>query len=169
MKLILIAGLVASASALAALPTYAQTDTDATVQTANIASLVNVLNNATADTPPAQLQADLLAAIANVCSDCTPAQVDVMMSDVVAAIGVDSPFIADFLAALVAAGIDNDLVTLAAITAGIDATIASEATAAGPGVSPLFSAPVIVTLPTTAVPQGAGGTGGDAGISEVGN
>ena len=88
---------------------------------------------------------------------------------VVDAIGADSPLIADFLAALVAAGVDSDTVTLAAITAGVDATVASEATAAGPGGAPAPAAPVIVTLPTTAVPQGAGGTGGDAGISEVGN
>ena len=91
------------------------------------------------------------------------------MNAVISAIGADSPFISDFLAALVTAGVNSDAVTLAAITAGVDATIASQATAAGPTEPTAPASPLIVTLPTTTVPQGAGGTGGDAGISEVGN
>ncbi|KYL31556.1 hypothetical protein A2I98_19235 [Pseudoalteromonas agarivorans] len=169
MKSLILASLFASASALIVLPAYAQTDTDAVVQTEGMANLVNVLNNATAETAPEQLKADLVTAINGVCTDCTPAQVDSMMTVVVDAIGAESPLIADFLAALVAAGVDSDAVTLAAITAGVDATIASEATAAGPTEPTAPAGPVIVTLPTTTVPQGAGGTGGDAGISEVGN
>ncbi|KPZ55649.1 hypothetical protein [Pseudoalteromonas sp. P1-25] len=169
MKSLILASLVASASALTVLPAYAQTDTDAVVQTEGMANLVNVLNNATPETAPDQLKADLVSAINGVCTDCTPTQVDSMMTVVVDAIGADSAFISDFLAALVAAGVDSDAVTLAAITAGVDATVASEATAAGPTEPTAPTGPVIVTLPTTTVPQGAGGTGGDAGISEVGN
>ena len=169
MKSFILAGLIAGASSLTVLPSYAQTDTDAVVQTEGMTNLVNVLNSASAETAPDQLKADLVAAINGVCTNCTAAQVDSMMNVVVDAVGADSPLIADFLAGLVAAGVDSDTVTLAAITAGVDATVASEATAAGPGGAPAPSAPVIVTLPTTAVPQGAGGTGGDAGISEVGN
>ncbi|MBB1281414.1 hypothetical protein [Pseudoalteromonas sp. SR41-1] len=167
MKLFLLAGLIAGASALTALPSYAQTDTGVTAPAQNVSALVTILNNATAETSPEQLEADLTAAILAICSDCTPDQIDAMMNDVIAAIGADSPLISNFLAAMTAAGIDSDAVTLAAITAGVDATVASEATAAGPDGAPAPDAPVIVTLPTTAVPQGAGGTGGDAGISEV--
>ena len=47
--------------------------------------------------------------------------------------------------------------------------VASEATAAGPTDDTPTAAPPVVVLPTTTVPQGTGGTGGDAGISEVGN
>lgn len=169
MKSLILASLFASASALTVLPAFAQTDTDAVVQAEGMTNLVNVLNDATPETAPEQLKGDLVTAINGVCTDCTPAQVDSMMTVVVDAIGAESPLIADFLAALVAAGVDSDAVTLAAITAGVDATIASEATAAGPTEPTAPAGPVIVTLPTTTVPQGAGGTGGDAGISEVGN
>lgn len=172
MKKLILAGVIASAFALTATPTFAQTDSDVTVPAQNVSALVTILNNATADTSPEQLEADLAAAISEMCSDCTPEQIDAMMNDVVAAIGADSPLISNFLAAMTAAGIDSDAVTLAAITAGVDATTASEATAAGPTdgtPTPTPTAPAIAAVPTTTVPQGAGGTGGDAGISEVGN
>ena len=184
MKKLILASVIASAFALTATPTFAQTDSDVTVPAKNVSALVNILNNATADTSPEQLEADLAAAISEMCSDCTPEQIDAMMNDVVASIGADSPLISNFLAAMTAAGIDSDAVTLAAITAGVDATTASEATAAGnpnaPGQNPGDNAPPnanananaranvpgFVTLPT---PPGAGGNGGDDGISEVAN
>ncbi|TMO09587.1 hypothetical protein [Pseudoalteromonas sp. S558] len=182
MKSIILAGLVASASAFISLPTYAQTDTAAKVQNESMNSLINILSNVTAQTSPEQLEKDLLEAITRICKNneknqldetipygsCSPANIDGMISAVIASFGVDSPLISNFLAALSAYGVDSDTITIAAITAGIDATVASEATAAGPvGTQP--APPVIVALPTLPVSPGAGGTGGDTGISEVGN
>jgi len=183
MKSLILAGLVASALAVSTLPVYAQTDTSAVVQEQSMDTILSILNNADADTLPEELKKELLEAINLLCQNdvptkleldaesgpCSATNIDRMIADVIAAIGADNPLISDFLAALVAAGVNSDAVTLAAITAGIDASIASEATAAGPtpGVAPV--APVIVTFPTTTLPPGAGGTGGDAGISEVGN
>lgn len=183
MKSLIFAGLIVGASSFATFPVYAQTDNDVVVQTEQLDTLINILTNATADTPSEELQQALVVAIEQLCQNtgpidldspiangtCSAEQLDVIMNAVIAAIGADSPFISDFLAALVTAGVDSDAVTLAAITAGVDATIASEATAAGPTEPTAPAGPVIVTLPTTTVPQGAGGTGGDAGISEVGN
>ena len=171
MKKLILAGLIAGATAVVTLPVYAQADS---------AGLVSVLNNATADTSPEQLQVDLLAAIEAACSDCSAEDVEALINDAVAAVGADSPLVADVLGAMSAAGIDSDTLTLAAVTAGVDATTASEATAAGnpnaPGnnAAPNSNAnpnarsrvPAFVSLPT---PPGAGGNGGDDGISEVVN
>jgi hypothetical protein len=181
MKKLLLAGLIASASAVVTLPANAQADSS---------GLVSVLNNASADVTPEQLQADLLAAIQAACSDCSAEDVDALINDAIAAVGADNPLIADVLSAMSAAGIDSDTLTLAAVTAGVDATTASEATAAGPNgnnanpnapgqtagdnAAPNSNAnpnarsrvPGFVSLPT---PPGAGGNGGDDGISEVDN
>ena len=132
-------------------------------------------------------QADLLAAIQAACSDCSAEDVDALINDAIAAVGADNPLIADVLGAMSAAGIDSDTLTLAAVSAGVDATVASEATAAGPNgnnanpnapgqtagdnTAPNSNAnpnarsrvPGFVSLPT---PPGAGGNGGDDGISE---
>lgn len=183
MKSLILASLIVGTSSFVTLPVYAQADNNVIVQTDNLDTLISILNNATAETPSDELQQNLVTAIEQLCQNtgpidldspiangtCTAEQLDIIMNAVIAAIGADSPFISDFLAALVTAGVDSDAVTLAAITAGVDATIASEATAAGPTEPTAPAGPVIVTLPTTTVPQGAGGTGGDAGISEVGN
>ena len=56
MKKLLLAGLVASATALTALPTYAQTDNAAVVQEVDINSIIDILNNVTADTTTEQLR-----------------------------------------------------------------------------------------------------------------
>lgn len=181
MKKLILASIVASASVFTVLPVYAQVDTDVTVQNQSMDNLINILKNVDADITPEQLKNNLVKAIRLICKNtnpkdldtplptgnCSAAQLDRMMANVINEFGADSPVIADFLAALVAAGVDSDSVTLAAITAGVDATLASEATAAGPGGAP--NAPIIVTLPNTPIPEGAGGTGGDDGISEVGN
>lgn len=183
MKSLIFAGLVVGISSFATFPVYAQTDNNVSVQTAQLDTIINILTNATADTPSEELQSRLVVAIEQFCQNTAPTdidspiangtcsleQLDILINSVIAAVGVDSPFISDFLAALTTFGIDSDAVTLAAIAAGVDATIASEATAAGPVEPTTPTGPVIVTLPTTTVPQGAGGTGGDAGISEVGN
>ena len=181
MKKLLLAGLVASATALTALPTYAQTDNDAVVQEVSINNIIDILNNVTADTSSEQLREDLVEAIKRICKNkekveldekllnaaCSAADIDAMVAAVVAQFGADNPLISDFLAALTAAGLDSDAITLAAITAGVDATTASEATAAGPGLGQ--PAPPVGSLPTLPTPPGSGGTGGDNGISEVGN
>ncbi|MCW1717713.1 hypothetical protein OIZ54_03010 [Pseudoalteromonas sp. A3] len=183
MRALILASLIVGTSSFVTLPVYAQADNDVVVQTGNLDTLISILNNATAETPSDELQQNLVTAIEQLCQNtgpidldspiangtCSAEQLDIIMNAVIAAIGADSPFISDFLAALVTAGVNSDAVTLAAITAGVDATIASEATAAGPTEPTAPAGPVIVTLPTTTVPQGAGGTGGDAGISEVGN
>ncbi|MCF7499070.1 hypothetical protein [Pseudoalteromonas sp. L1] len=181
MKKLILASLVASATAITALPTYAQTDNDAVVQEVSTNNIIDVLNNATAETSSEQLREDLVEAIRRICKNkeevklddklfkgaCGSADMDAMVATVVANFGVDSPLISDFLAALSDAGFDSDAITLSAITAGIDPTVASEATAAGPGAGPAPSP--VVSLPTLPTPPGAGGTGGDAGISEVEN
>lgn len=185
MKKLFIASLVAGACSLTALPTYAQTDNNAVVEEASINSIINILDNVTADTTPDELRKELVEAINRICKNkeevklenkvntdsCGASDIDAMINAVVSRFGADNPLISDFLAALTAAGLDTDAITLSAITAGVDATIASQATAAGPtGAGPAPAGgdelPAIVSLP---VPQGGGGTGGDAGISEVGN
>lgn len=182
MKKLILVGLVASAYALTTLPAYAQTDNAAVVQEAGINSLLTILNNVTVDTTPEQLQEELVSVLERICknkekveldekllnSACGASDIDAMINAVVASFGADSPLISDFLAALSVVGFDSDTITLAAITAGIDATIASEATAAGP-VTGELPPPSVVSLPTLPTPPGAGGTGGDTGISEVGN
>lgn len=183
MRSLILASLFVGASSFVTSPVYAQAHNDVIVQTDNLDTLINILTNATADTPSEELQEELVVVIEQLCQNtgpvdldspiangtCSAQQLDIIMNAVISAIGADSPFISDFLAALVTAGVNSDTVTLAAITAGVDATIASQATAAGPTEPTAPARPVIVTLPTTTVPQGAGGTGGDAGISEVGN
>ena len=54
-----------------------------------------------------------------------------MLSNVLFGLGADSPLIVSILTIATEAGINSDTVTAIAIASGIDATIASEATAAG--------------------------------------
>ncbi len=204
MKKLILAGLVASASAFIAMPTYAQTDNAAVVQEVNTDGIISILNNATADTTPEQLREELVAALNKACTNknnilnngsenesdnnspeksgegnffngalandvcCNTADIDILVKTVVDELGADSPLISDFLSSLSSTCSNSDAITLAAITAGVDATIASEATAAGPGTGQPAPAPV-ASLPTLPTPPGSGGTGGDNGISEVGN
>lgn len=202
MKKLILAGLVASASALTALPTYAQTDNNAVVQEVNTDGVMSILNNATADTSSEQLREELVSALNQACSNrsnvvnnssddesddipsegdgnwfngalandicCNNADIDVLVTTVVDELGADNPLISDFLNSLSTTCSNTDAITLAAITAGVDATVASEATAAGPGAGQPAPPPV-VGLPTLPTPPGSGGTGGDNGISEVGN
>ncbi len=204
MKKLLLAGLVASATALTALPTYAQTDNAAVIQEVNTDGVISILNNATADTSSEQLREELVAALNQACSNksnvvnngaedesdnnqpektgdgnwlngafandvcCNTADIDILVTTVVDELGADNPLISDFLNSLSTTCSNTDAITLAAITAGVDATVASEATAAGPGAGQPAPPPV-VGLPTLPTPPGSGGTGGDNGISEVGN
>ena len=144
MRSLILASLFVGASSFVAFPVYAQAHNDVIVQTDNLDTLINILTNATADTPSEELQEELVVVIEQLCQNtgpvdldspiangtCSAQQLDIIMNAVISAIGADSPFISDFLAALVTAGVDSDAVTLAAITAGVDATIASQATAA---------------------------------------
>ncbi|MBQ4834151.1 hypothetical protein J8L70_12930 [Pseudoalteromonas sp. MMG010] len=57
--------------------------------------------------------------------------------------------------------LDADTITVIAIAAGVDPTVASQATAAGPG----NATPGNITAPN--IPIGNGGGGGDSGISEL--
>ncbi|WP_404339905.1 hypothetical protein [Pseudoalteromonas mariniglutinosa] len=184
MKRIIFTSILTSTLTFTALPVFAQTDAAVVTQSINVTKLISILNNATVETSSEQLQSNLVSVIKIICREysqnrsdqaitgehCNATEIDNLITNVVAAIGADSPFIDDFLAALVNAGANPDEVTLAAITGGIDATIASEATAAGPASqNSVATAPVIVTLPNTSIPLGSGGTGGDSGISETQN
>lgn len=186
MKKMIVVGLVLGAAVFANSSVNAKIDNDAIVQTDSLSKLTTMLNTATPETSSEELQSNLVSAIEQICKNtgtinsdstvsaevCSAEQLDFIMNSVISAIGTDSPFIPVFLSALVEAGVSDDAVTLAAITAGVDATIASQATAAGAtsaGPVQASAGPVVVDLPTTTLPIGAGGTGGDSGISEVGN
>ena len=69
MKKLILAGLVASATAITALPTYAQTDNDAVVQEVSVNNIIDILNNATTDTSAEQLREDLVEAIKRICKN----------------------------------------------------------------------------------------------------
>ncbi|NMM39547.1 hypothetical protein [Pseudoalteromonas arctica] len=204
MKKLILAGLIATVSALIALPSYAQPDNDAVLQEVNTDGIIDILNNVTADTAPEQLRKELVAALNQACTNknnilnndsedkldnnspenneggnwlkgsfandvcCNTADIDILVNTVVNELGADNLLISDFLSSLSSTCSNSDAITLAAITAGVDATIASEATAAGPSTGQLAPPPV-VSLPTLPTPPGSGGTGGDNGISEVGN
>ncbi len=181
MKISIIATVVSCALGLTTVNALAQVES-APAQNTTPSALSTVLSNATADSDPAQLQAELAAAIAQTCSDCTEAEVQAMMAEATATLGADSPVMQIVLNAMADSGISADTITLAAVSLGVDATAVSQATAAGPatpladGVAqapqqPNFNQPAQpatggIPAPAVAV-QGAGGTGGDSGISEV--
>ena len=169
MKLIILTGLVLGSLSITAMPINAQTDSnkETAVQKPSTDNLINTLNSAT-QTKPENLIESLIGNIGTICynRECSTSDVDHMVSSVVDAVGSDSPLISDFLQALALYGADADTITLAAINYGIDATIASQATAAG-GAAPL-SAPRF-SLPNRSTPSGSGGSGGDSGISESEN
>jgi hypothetical protein len=158
---------------------YAQSNTAAEIQTSEVDNLISILSNTSADTSPEQLQKDLIAAIKLICKNqlkdqadktillrkCSADQLELMLAAVSNAFGADSPQVISFLAALAAYGVDPDAITIAAILAGIDPSLASQATAAGPN-SP---SPAPITFPSLPTPPGSGGSGGDGGISEIGN
>lgn len=184
MKPLILASLITGASLFVVLPLHAQTNNsvEAKAEVSKLQKLLNILSSATENTLPETLQVNLLEAIERVCINterpdsrnivlndcCGPTETNNMVSAVVNTLGADNPLVRDFLTALSLYGVDPDAVTLFAISAGVDATTASEATAAGPGaVQP--APPPAFNLPTLPTPIGAGGTGGDSGISEAGN
>ncbi|MCG7545316.1 hypothetical protein MHM93_14135 [Pseudoalteromonas sp. MM17-2] len=72
-------------------------------------------------------------------------------------VGVTSDEAMNIVAAALSAGMNPDNVTALAIANNMDATLVSQATAAGPATAPNFAPSPIV---------GLGGSGGDGGISE---
>ncbi len=74
-------------------------------------------------------------AIANICGDgsiCADEDAaNELLADAIETIGADSPLIQQVLAAANKSGMNTDSITSVAIASGVDATIASEATAAG--------------------------------------
>ncbi|MCQ8876502.1 hypothetical protein NQT69_00410 [Pseudoalteromonas shioyasakiensis] len=128
--------------------------------------LISTLQDAQPNKPDDFTQS-LVKEISSICysRECNSGDVDFMVSTVINAIGKDNPLISDFLHALNLYGTDFDTITLSAITYGVDATVASEATAAGG--TPTLLIPDF-SLPNRTTPNGSGGSGGDSGISESG-
>ena len=56
MKSLILVSLFVGASSFVTFPVYAQADNDVIVQTDNLDTLINILTNATADTPSEELQ-----------------------------------------------------------------------------------------------------------------
>ena len=183
MKPLILASIIA-ASLFIVLPSHAQTNggVEIKAEDSKFQKILNILNSATEDTLPETLQMNLLGAIDEVCinsdkpenknvpmnDSCGPTLTSNMVSAVVSNLGADNLLVSEFLAALSLYGVDPDAITLFAISAGVDATTASEATAAGPEAGQAAPQPAF-SLPTLPTPIGAGGTGGDAGVSEAGN
>ncbi|XQF93614.1 hypothetical protein ACOBV9_07550 [Pseudoalteromonas espejiana] len=76
MKSLIFAGLIVGASSFATFPVYAQTDNDVVVQTEQLDTLINILTNATADTPSEELQQELVVAIEQLCQNTGPIDLD---------------------------------------------------------------------------------------------
>jgi len=84
---------------------------------------------------------------------------ETIIATAIAALGPDSPLIPSILTIATNAGVNSDTVTGIAIASGVDATIASDATAAGPGTT------TAGTNTVTTNRGGANGGGGGGGIS----
>ncbi|BDF95907.1 hypothetical protein [Pseudoalteromonas sp. KAN5] len=93
----------------------------------------------------------------------TPPAADEVLTAVINALGSDHEQIESILKAAIKKCIDSDSVTVVAIAAGVDPSLASLATASGGAVS--FPA---TTILAPVIPTGSG-SGGDSGISEVNN
>ena len=108
---------------------------------------------------PALAESLVAAALASVGDDAEAAEA--IIASAIATLGADSPLIASILQIATEAGVDSDTVTVIAIENGVDATIASEATAAGNNVADITA----VNTGTSNLTD-AGGGGGGGGISE---
>ncbi len=90
-----------------------------------------------------------------------PELADSILAAAITLLGADSPLIGDLLRAAIDSGLDGDSVTAIAIANGVDATIASEDTAAGPNPGDGLG-----NTGTTITPnRGPGNGGGGGGIS----
>ena len=92
--------------------------------------LANAALSAAIINDPAAAESLVAAAIAAVGPNSEAAET--IIATAISALGSDSPFIANILRIATEAGVNSDTVTAIAIASGVDATIASEATAAGP-------------------------------------
>ncbi|NQY50341.1 MAG: hypothetical protein HRT50_14800 [Colwellia sp.] len=110
----------------------------------------------------------LLAAAIKVVGANTEAA-ETLVASAIFALGVDSPLIANILKVATEAGVDGDTLTAIAIASGVDATIASEATAAGnPGNDNVIAGNTGNNTGNTGNTNrgNAGGGGGGGGISD---
>ena len=108
----------------------------------------------------------LLAAAIKVVGANTEAA-ETLVASAIFALGVDSPLIANILKVATEAGVDGDTLTAIAIASGVDATIASEATAAGGNDNVIAGNTGNNTGNTGNTNRGnAGGGGGGGGISD---
>lgn len=96
------------------------------------------------------------------CLDITAAQ-SILVSAITTT-GPESPLIRKILNAAKQSGLNSDSVTALAIASGVDASLASEATAAGPDNSPAKSHEIKSNNNTAG--RGTGNGGGGGGISE---
>jgi hypothetical protein len=113
---------------------------------------------ATAITNNSTLAESLVAAILNAAGANTEAAEDIIAT-AISVLGADSPLIPSILTIATEVGVNSDTVTAIAIASGVDATIASEATAAG------ATGGNIIGDTGNALANNAGGGGGGGGIS----
>ena len=76
MRSLILASLFVGASSFVAFPVYAQAHNDVIVQTDNLDTLINILTNATADTPSEELQEELVVVIEQLCQNTGPVDLD---------------------------------------------------------------------------------------------
>ncbi len=100
-------------------------------------------------------------AVLNIAIAENPDLADSILAAAIASLGAESPLIGDLLSAATDSGLDGDSVTAIAIANGVDATIASEATAAGPNSGDGLGN----TGTTITINRGPGNGGGGGGIS----
>lgn len=132
------------------------TTQDSDIKTTDSCDFNQVLITAITNNP--DLADSLVAAAIAAVGPNTEAAESIIASAIIA-LGIDSPLITNILTAATEAGVNSDTVTVIAIANGVDATIASEATAAGDN-----------TGNTTNTGNGnsgnnSGGGGGGGGIS----
>ena len=112
-----------------------------TENTITLASLPTEVDSVTAELSPAEL---IIQAIANDPANAqeiiaqafalmsSVEEMEILLSNILASSGDDPLLVQSVAAAMVEAGVDSDTVVALAVAQGIDATLVSEATAAGP-------------------------------------
>ncbi|MBE0377037.1 hypothetical protein [Pseudoalteromonas prydzensis] len=142
--------------------TSAQTvEADFQARLANNEALEQIIAALIAAQPGSALTV-LELAMNNTCTQ-TPPAADEVLTAVINALGSDHDQIESILKAATNKCIDSDSVTVIAIAAGVDPSLASSATASGGAVSNPATAILAPVIPT------GSGSGGDSGISEVNN
>jgi len=126
-------------------------------QEADLTCLANAALSAAIIADPTSAEALVAEAIDAAGAESEAAET--IIATAIAALGADSPLIPGILTIATNAGVNSDTVTGIAIASGVDATIASDATAAGPGTT------TAGTNTVTTNRGGANGGGGGGGIS----